>query len=198
MKHPFWKYALGAVALSFLVSLAAFAKPRLLENIPLVWKPTTQLSSGAVESTSAKVSFAAFKDTRQNPQLIAENREDETPKPVTTQDNVGAFVATHMREIFDHNGITTVDSGGDAIVSGEVRQFFVEETNTYAGQIALHVTVTSPSGKVLWEGSTSGTNSRFGRSYKAENYYETLSDTLIDATTSLLKNSDFVKALGHT
>ena len=93
---------------------------------------------------------------------------------------------------------TTVDSGGNAIVSGEVRQFFVEETGTYQGQIALHVTVRSPAGEVLWEGSTSGTNSRFGRSYKAENYYETFSDSLIDATTSLLKNSDFVKALGRT
>jgi hypothetical protein len=198
MKHPFWKYALCVAALSSLVSLAAFAKPRLLENIPLEWKPTSPLSSGVVQSTSVKVSFAPFKDMRQNPQVIAENREDSTPKPVTTKDDVGAFVAAHMREIFAGNGVTTVDSGGDAVVSGEVRQFFVEETNTYQGQIALHVTVRSPSGKTLWDGSTSGTNSRFGRSYKAENYYETLSDTLIDATTNLLKDPEFLRALGKT
>jgi hypothetical protein len=191
--------AFQVTTLCLLVSAAALAAPRLLQNIPLQWKPTSPLSSGAVESTSAKVSVASFKDARQNPQLIAENREDENkPKPVTTADDVGAFVTTHIREIFDRNGITTVDSGGDAVVSGEVRQFFVEETGTYQGQIALHVTVRDPSGKLLWEGSTSGTNSRFGRSYKAENYYETLSDSLIDATTSLLKNSDFMKALGHT
>ncbi|HTX25353.1 MAG TPA: YajG family lipoprotein [Steroidobacteraceae bacterium] len=198
MKHRVSKYALCVAALASLVSLAAFAKPHLLENIPLMWKPTNPLSSGVVQSTSVKVSFAPLKDVRQNPQLIAENREDQTPKPVTTKDDVGAFVATHMREIFDRNGVTTVDSGGDAIVSGEVRQFFVEETGTYQGQIALHVTVHGPSGKMLWEGSTSGTNSRFGRSYKAENYYETLSDSLIDATTNLLKDPEFVRALGHT
>jgi hypothetical protein len=198
MKHPLWKYTLCVAALFSLVSVVAFAKPRLLENIPLQWKPTNPLSSGIALTTSVKISFAPFKDVRQNPQLIAENREDQTPKPVTTKDDVGAFVTTHMREVFDHNGITTVDSGGDAIVSGEVRQFFVEETGTYQGQIALHVTVQSTSGKMLWEGSTAGTNSRFGRSYKAENYYETLSDSLIDATTNLLKDPEFVRALGQT
>ena len=198
MKNPSWKYSLGVAALGALVSLAALAKPRLLENIPLQWKPTSPLSSGVVQSTSVKVSFAPLKDMRQNRELIAENREDDTPKPVTTKDDVGAFVTTHMREIFDRNGIMTVDSGGDAVVSGEVRQFFVEETGTYQGQIALHVTVQSPAGKVLWEGNASGTNSRFGRSYKAENYYETLSDSLIDATTNLLKDPEFMRSLGRT
>jgi hypothetical protein len=195
------KYAIRftTLCLLVLVSVGAIASSRLLLNIPLQWKPTSPLSNGAVTATSAKVSVMSFKDTRQNPQQIAENREDSTPKPVTTTDDVGAFVTTHMKEILNRNGVTTVDSGADAVLSGEVTQFFVTETNTYEGQIALHVTVSSPSGKVLWQGTTSGTNSRFGRSYKAENYYETFSDTLIDATTSLLRNSDFMKALsGHT
>jgi hypothetical protein len=61
----------------------------------------------------------------------------------------------------------------------------------------LHIAVTSPSGKSLWEGNTTGSSTRFGRSYKLDNYHETLSDAIIDATGSLLQNSGFQDALKH-
>jgi hypothetical protein len=42
---------------------------------------------------------------------------------------------------------------------------------------------------------TNGSASRWGRSYKADNYYETLSDSLLDALHKLLSNADFIAAL---
>jgi hypothetical protein len=179
------------------VAVQAISASKLLSDVPLVWKPTSQLNFGAVQSSESKIQFQTFKDVRKDPALIGENHEDSTPKPVTTKDDVGAFVTPHIREIFDRAGLTTVDSGGSVIITGEVRQFYVDETSTYKGDVVLHIAVTSPSGKSLWEGNTTGSSTRFGRSYKLDNYHETLSDAIIDATGSLLQNSGFQDALKH-
>jgi hypothetical protein len=145
--------------------------------------------------TAATVQFEPFKDVRDMPQKIGENREDDTPKPVTTQDDVGAFVSKHMRELFTKAGIKTVDAGGDVIVRGEVRQFFVRETHTYQGEVAVHLTVVGKDGATLYSGVAPGDASRFGRSYLLENYYEILSDALVNATSSTLQSAEFQKAL---
>ena len=55
--------------------------------------------------------------------------------------------------------------------------------------------LTDANGKFLWAVSTTGTSSRFGMAYKADNYYEVLSDALIGATHELVRNPAFRKAL---
>jgi hypothetical protein len=42
---------------------------------------------------------------------------------------------------------------------------------------------------------TTGTSSRFGIGYKADNYYEVLSDALIGAVHEFARNPNFKKAL---
>jgi hypothetical protein len=178
-------------------SLCACAKPSL-ENIPLVWKPTSETHFGAVNLTEigdTKIQFENFRDVRSRPELIAENREDALPKPVTTHDNVGEFVSAHMRQILSDTGLNVVDSNADVIVSGEVRQFFVAETSTYQGTVQLRLTARNRAGGRLWSGTTSGSAKRFGRSYSKENYYEVLSDSTIDATATLLRDAEFRRAL---
>jgi hypothetical protein len=168
-----------------------------LVNVPLKWKPTSELRLGAMQMSDSTVQFEPFKDVREMPQQIAENRESDTPKPVSTQDDVGAFVSTHMRELFNHAGIRTVDSNGDVIVKGEVRQFFVRETHTYKSEVAVHLTVVGRDGATLWGGIAAGDASRFGRSYNLENYYEVLSDAVVNATSSTLQSAEFQKALSQ-
>jgi hypothetical protein len=53
------------------------------------------------------------------------------------------------------------------------------------------------SGKTLWKGLVSGDATRFGRSYKAENYYEVLSDAVVNTVSSMLQAADFQKALSR-
>jgi len=172
--------------------------PVRLDNIPLMWKPTSDMNlppgslNGVLET---KVQFGAFKDVREHPELIAENREEAVPKPVTTRDNVGEFVSAHLHSAFDRAGLTTVDSGGDVVITGEVRQFFVEETTTYKGHVLLRINVRGRGGKTLWSGAATGEATRFGHSYSAENYYEVLSDSIINAASYLLQDADFRAAL---
>ena len=179
------------------VTLGAFAVAAPLVNVPLRWKPTSDLRLGATQITAAAVQFEPFKDTREMPDKVGENREDDTPKPVTTSDDVGAFVSNHMRDLFSHAGVKTVDTGGDVVVKGEVRQFFARETHTYKAEVSVHLTVVGRDGTTLYSGVTSGEASRFGRSYLLENYYEVLSDAVVNATSSALQNVEFQKALSR-
>lgn len=175
------------------------AKRDKLENSPLVWKPTsTAASVGSVDLTglsNVKLQVSKVADSRQNPALLGENKEKATPRIITTSDDVPAFVTDHMKQLISSAGINVVDSGATHILNAELKQFYVEETETYKGDVRLLVTLTDARGKPLWTGVTGGSSSRFGRSYKAENYYETLSDSLIDATYNLLRNPTFHDAL---
>jgi hypothetical protein len=182
-----------------LLAASGGAMAKDLSNIPLVWSPTQSFAEfGAVDLNginNVKVQFNAFTDVRKNPPLIAENHEKEPVRQVTTKDNVAAFVTDHVKETFSKAGINVVDSGGDVIVSGEIRDFFVNESDQYVGNITVYITVTNTSGKVLWQGIAGGGSTNFGRSYKADNYYETLSNAVLKLSSSMLNSPGFHSAL---
>jgi hypothetical protein len=185
----------GLFVMLLAIALCAYAKTSLLEHVPLQWTPTSQLQLGAREMSGATIQFEPFQDVRDNKEAIGENFEEDTPKPVTTSDDVGAFVSKHMRELFDRAGLKTVDTGGAVTIKGEVKQFFVRETNTYQGEVAVHITLVDRTGKTLWNGAASGDANRFGRSYKLENYDEVLSDAIVNTVSSMLQSAEFQNAL---
>jgi uncharacterized lipoprotein YajG len=179
------------------VALSASSKSKLLEHIPLQWRPTSTLQLGTTQMTASTVTIAPFVDGRDNKELIGENRENDTPKPVTTADDVGAFVSKNIRQLFDQAGLKTVDGNGEVIIKGEVKKFFVREESTYKSTVEIHLTVTDQDGKTLWNGLASGEATRFGRSYQAENYYEVLSDALVNTVSSMLQAAEFQKAMSR-
>ena len=187
------RWALGLIAVAVAGSVLAAA---YLTNVPLKWKPTSDLRLGALQMAQTPIQFEKFTDARQDTHAIGENREDDTPKPVTTPDDVGAFVSTHMRELFDKAGLKTVDSNGAVIVKGEVKEFFARESHTYKAEVSIHLAIMTRDGTTLWSGTAPGEATRFGRSYVLENYYEVLSDAVVNATSSLLSSPDIQKALG--
>ena len=180
------------------IPFVASSKTKLLEHIPLQWRPTSDLRLGAAQMTSAPVMVATFTDGRDHKEVIGENREEDEPKPVTTSDDVGAFVGTHVRELLSQAGIKTVGGNAAVTVQGEVKRFFVREGDTYKSDVAIQLTVIDQNGKTLWKGLASGEATRFGRSYKAENYYEVLSDAVVNTVSSMLQAAEFQKAIsGH-
>lgn len=184
--------------LYFLLAFLAGCASTGLENIPLVWKPTTEsISIGSAELAelqNARIRIDPASDRRENAAVIGQNRENKT-RQVTTADDVPAFVAKRMELLMSAAGVNVVDGGATATLKPELRQFFVDETNTYQAEVVLGVTLTDPTGKVLWSGLTNGAATRFGRSFKADNYYETLSDSLVGAVQQLLQNRGFRQAL---
>lgn len=188
---------MGARILFILVAaiFGTQANAALLTHVPLKWKPTSDLRLGVMQMSQAPIQFDVFRDVRADKEKIGENREDETPKPVTTTDDVGAFVSTHMRQLFDQAGLKTVDGNGAVTIKGEVTQFFVRETSLYRCEVSVHLTVVGRDGKTLWSGTASGEAKRFGRSYELENYYEVLSDSIVNTVSSMLQSAQFQKAL---
>jgi hypothetical protein len=179
----------------FGVAVVANARTHPLVHVPLEWRPTSRLQLGAMEMPRTPIEFAKFEDVRADKQAIGENREDEKPRPVTTDADVGAFVRVHMRELFDRAGLKTVDRNGAVTIRGEVRQFFARETSTYRSEVAVHLEVVGSDGRTRWSGTASGEAKRFGRSYELEDYYEVLSDALVNTVSSMLQSPAFQRAL---
>lgn len=194
----------GITVVVFALSAPGLAAQKPLTGVRLVWSPTTPKSQyGSVDLTAVsgvKVEIRDLADHREKPDLIGENREKEDKGvilPVTTSDKPAAFVTDALRRIFGDAGLSVVTTGGDVILSGELTRFIVLETASYQGEVNLKMELKSPKGKVLWSGVADGTGRRFGRSYKTDNYIETLSDSVMDAAYSLLQNESFMKALAE-
>jgi hypothetical protein len=170
-----------------------------LENIPLVWKPTTPMSERAPVDLKGlegiKLQIDPFTDNREDPAFIGRNMNKVPLRKVTTNEDVARFVTYQMKSLMSALGLKVVESGADVILKGEIKKFFVEETNRYNAEIELQATFTDANGKILWVVATTGSSSRFGIAYKADNYYEVLSDALIGATHELVHNPGFRKAL---
>ena len=188
--------ALLALILIF-AALDGYAKTVLLTHMPLQWKPTSELASGTTDMDATPIRFEAFQDVRNDKEKVGENLEDAQPKPVTTTDDVGAFVSSHVRDLFDRAGLKIVDSDAAVTIKGEVRQFFAKETSTYNSQVEVQLTLLDRDGNTIWKGLASGEATRFGRSYKIENYYEVLSDAIVNTVSSLLRSAEFRKALAR-
>jgi hypothetical protein len=178
----------------------AMAGKTPLVGIPLLFQSTDPKALATVnpgELAQVRIAFKAFADKREKPELIGENRQDKNGKvlPVTTSGNVAEFCGSHMSELFKQAGLQVVKDGGDVSVAADVFQFQVNERETYMGKVRLKVQLLDKSGKVLWTGIAVGASAHWGRSYRAANYYETLSDALVSATVDFLNDPDFRTAL---
>ena len=195
------KIRFALVPALLLLAPSAQAADKHMTDVPLVWKPTSTLAEtvGALNLlplASAKVWIAPFTDSRSDKSLIAQNLEEKAPRPVTTKEDVPAFLATHAKDIYHQAGLSLAASEAEAtvVVKVEVARCLVTEQDTYKGELNLVVEV-DKGGTPLWRGTVMGENTRWGRSYKLENYYETISDSLMDAVGKTLKSPAFLDAL---
>ena len=170
---------------------------KLLVDVNMQWKPTTELTAfKQLDYNDRSTLKIALKDARKvNPSArIGENKEKENDfKPVETKDNIAEFVNENMSEVLKEVGLKTVTENAEYVLTGEIKDYFVTETNTYQGVLKMNL-VLQRNGKTVWDGVIIGKNSRFGRSYKLDNYMESLSDSIIDAAYKMLEDNGFKKA----
>ena len=170
-------------------------------TIPLIWKPTQDFARSGTTDTTGRPSSrlrVEVTDNRGDPEVIGRNSEKIPPRKVTTRDSVAAFVSEHMKQLIAGNGNIEVDDTGPMTLKVEIQRFLVEETHIYNGDIRLKITLVNSSGTDVWTGISRGASTGFGRSYSAENYYEALSDSLVDAVRNLLRSPTFHSALDGT
>ena len=114
---------------------------------------------------------------------------------VTTKDDVPTWCTDSLRTVLSKAGLPIGADKETVTVSGELQSFFVTEKDTYVGDVTIKIKVTNRAGTVLWTGMANGASKRWGRSYSADNYNEVLSDSVMEAAYSLLKNQRFMDAL---
>ncbi len=181
------------------LTLVLGSSPRPLVDVPLSWRPTDD-SAGAANAASrafklSKVQVKPFVDRREDKALVGENREDRDRRyPVTTRDDVGAFVASGLSRVFKDAGVPVVGQG-DLVLSGEVTRFMVDEDDIYRASVSVDLTLSDASGHELWKGFVTGSAKRFGRSYQLENYMEVLSDAVVRIARQVCEDQRLVHAV---
>lgn len=192
--------ALRIFAVALLLGLLAACSREPVADMALEWRPKVDVKSVAgnlPEIGKARLQIDQLRDARQAPALIGENREHSTPRPVTTRDDVGAFVAKHLRDMLSASGVNVVEADGDVVLTGEVQQFFVVEDSIYTSQVLVSLVARQRGGHELWHRSVKASRRTFGHSYSAENYYEVLSTAVVDVAGNLLQDPDFRQALAQ-
>lgn len=186
--------------LFFLLLFSSFLSSALLKDVELKFKPTSSLSDyedmDLSSLSSISISLGNFIDEREEKELIGENREDEDKGkvlPVTTITLVSDFLKETYKKLLKDIGIKIVD-GSPKTLEAKVIKFFVEEKNLYKAEVWLDIEL-KKDGVLIFNEKIMGSAKRFGRSYKLENYFEVLSDAIIDGFALLFQNLKFTKAL---
>ncbi|HET8900414.1 MAG TPA: hypothetical protein VFM84_00630 [Holophagaceae bacterium] len=179
----------------------AWAGNKDMKGVPLEWTPTSTLAESMgplnlLPLANAKIWIQPFTDARPDKALVGENQERSVALTISTKDDVAAFLGEHMRALYKEAGLPMAAKAEEAtvVVSVEVLRCKVTEKDTYKGELNLMVEVKA-GGKPVWRGTVMGEATRWGRSYKLENYYEAISDSLLDAVGKSLKSDAFLKAL---
>lgn len=188
--------AMSFVAFSLFFCLSTGAVAKSLENIHLTWKPTTAVKPRANNVKFVeRITVEDFTDSRKTPELIGEYRErGGRVSRVTTTDNIAAFATEGFRKSFEHAGFSTVKAGSEISVGADLIRYVVTEENLYKGQIEINVRIKDSAGQPLWSGIIKSSQERWGMSYKADNYFEVLSDLIVNVVNTLVQDPETQKA----
>jgi hypothetical protein len=144
-----------------------------------------------------KFKIGTFKDLRATKpkNRIGVNIEGKEKKYVDANTgDFSSFVTTHIADTLTKAGMDIVQSGEKITLSGEIKDLFVEEENTYKGRAIIKFVATK-GGTVVWSGVMAGSATRFGRSYKMDNYMESISDSIMDSLAKLTADQEFKTAV---
>ena len=131
-----------------------------------------------------------------NVQPATDDRPDPTSRqigfcedkklPVTTRTDIAAFVTSSVQRVFQQTGIRTSPTSGTKLYLG-VRDLFVQEGGLYAGRISIDYTVVNEKGDTLYFSPATSTSKRWGKTYRLDNYMETLTGALFSNVDDFLK-----------
>ena len=173
----------------------ADAVPPQMAPIPLLWKPSgvVKMSVAPDSWLPSRIVVTNLRDARPHPDLIGVNHEDPHHLlTVNTTDSVPTWCKDRLNELF---AAAPKGNGPEILLSGEVEHLLVQEDNDYVGNVVLKLTARTRSGTVVWSGDLRGDISHFGRTYKAYNYDESVSDALTAAASQLTRDPAFVSGL---
>ena len=170
-------------------------------SMSLQWRPTSPLSDTTerielMPFANVKVALKPLVDQRKDKTFVGENREKGYSRYVTTTDDVPVLLTSRVLDLMKEAGLPISDKveGANLVLTGEILRYGVTETQTYKGELRLLLEIHAGD-KSVWKGMVVGRASRFGRSYKPENYQEVLSDVVVEAVSRMLSDQTFLRVL---
>ena len=170
-------------------------------SMSLQWRPTSPLSDTTerielMPFANVKVALKPLVDQRKDKTFVGENREKGYSRYVTTTDDVPVLLTSRVLDLMKEAGLPISDKveGANLVLTGEILRYAVTETQTYKGELRLLLEIHAGD-KSVWKGMVVGRASRFGRSYKPENYQEVLSDVVVEAVSRMLSDQTFLRVL---
>lgn len=188
--------------LGFILSVSVAWASQPLADVPLTWRPTSTIQDFKLQPINLtqlrglQISIVPFTNSCADKTLIGENRESKTYKAIRTNADVASFITDHTKDILKGLGFPITEASGQSNVSlsGEVLSFGVVERDTYVGDVRIKLTI-HKGNEVVWEGLALGQATRFGRSFKLDNYYEVLTDSLLEAVARMAASQTFLDGL---
>jgi hypothetical protein len=133
----------------------------------------------------------ALRDAR--PDLSAVGTYEDSGFVVRTTDNVAQYCTTRMGDMLVRAG-ARLNEPPRAVLETELLDYSVVESGMFHGVVSLRAMVRSGAGQP-WIKTYVGKSARWGRTHNPENFNEALSNALADATSQLLQDDDFARAL---
>lgn len=124
---------------------------------------------------------------------LSNSKRRKIDVPVRATSDVAAWITQSLADTFRGWGTPTTP-GAELVLHTEVVKLFVLEESTYVAEVNLKFSLRRRDGSEIWTGIVGSGATRFGRTLKAENYNEVLSDALYSAFSKLWVDLAFRQA----
>lgn len=165
-----------------------------IQNLPLQW---VGVDRAPVASPMVARVFAAapigfvLRDLRTEPTAVG--LYETTAFIVRTTDNVGQYCTDRLADLLNNAG-AHLNQGPGPSLEIELLAYKAVESSAYLGTVSLRIHVRR-AGAPPWTKTYEGTGKRRGRSHDPAAFNGVLSNALQDATSKLVADEDFARAL---
>jgi len=175
-------------------TVAAAAGRRRVE-VALTFVPPDASAAPVIATIPRAIQIASMVDARPFPDksLIGENIEQSLSVAVHASAPVTDFTTQSLKASLSAWGVKISDKA-DLVLTSQIVSLFVKEGNRYEASAAFGFRLQDREGHALWEGTTDGQASAWGRSLSPGNYSEALSEASVAAYAKLLSDLTFQAA----
>lgn len=189
------KRATISVAAALLV-LACGGRPERVDVVPVYRLSVTPVTVSWL-SSEQPIAVVVEDSRGEEAGLIGQNIEESEAVPIHESPKGASelLVTDALEKELAALGGRVVESGAaNRVLRVKLLKLWIQEDNTYNGELRVRVQVVDPSGTVLADVLAVGTAKRFGRSLSVENYQETIESMLQNMMENLFQNVEFQKA----
>jgi hypothetical protein len=139
-------------------------------------------------------------DTRIDKTLGMRTHESKPLKAeVSAGSDPAAWVRDGVQGLLAQNGVTVQNGAPQLLIGLETLRTTesIWHRASYSAQLVMSGWLKSPSGRICWQGSGSGSGGNYGYAGSIQNYQDTLNEALDAATLQMVQSTAFKDALCH-